>query len=110
MAWSVDDGAKVRAIINDSAIYSGRIGGATPSASISLAIGSTDALELEVLMADPEFETKVGTEVTLNDELVRHGIASLGSPSRSSDSTLYSTPTLVEQVRLAVSEPWCISL
>ena len=98
MGWSAEDGVKVRNIVKFDAIYSGRVGGATPSAPpVSLAIGSTDALELEVLMADPEFEEKIGTEVTLNDELTRLGIALLGSPSRSSDS--FSTPTLVEHVR-----------
>ena len=88
ITWSPDDINKMRSTIDLDLIYSGRVGGDDPTTPVSLAIGSTDALEVEVILQDPDFDSQVGDEVFLNDELVRRGIAITGSPGRSSDSSI----------------------
>ena len=99
MSWSDDDGEKMRSLVDMEKVYSARIGTTAGAASVpavasaaavatpvSLAPGSTDAMEIRVLLVDPEYDPFAMSEVRLNDELVRKGIASLKSGTASSSS------------------------
>ena len=88
----------MRNLVTYKSVYTGRIGGESV-APISLKPQSEDAMEVHVLLKNPVLDSSVRTEVSLNAELIRLGIARAASPRQSHVSSSSSTKNPVEELR-----------
>ena len=72
--WSADDTQRVRKLVDLEKVYAGRIGGDSV-VPISLDPKFEDALNINVLLDNPVLDPGVRKEISLNEEMIRLGIA-----------------------------------